>query len=116
MTNRDGSAQWRKIPIYQNLFLGNYYFYHNFGNKANNCKVNTRINYLGNGTSYKAPKKNPTSNTNIIFQKSIKKNVNPFAPLMNSDIECFKCHNFGYKSYECRIRLEPLEPNRNVQP
>lgn len=32
---------------------------------------------------------------------------------MNSDIKCFKCHNFGNKAYECRIRLEPLEKNKN---
>ena len=34
---------------------------------------------------------------------------------MNSDIECFKCHNFGHKKCDYRIRMEPFDPNRNEQ-
>jgi hypothetical protein len=66
---------------------------------------------LRNKDAYKNPKNNFLSNKNKTSQGFANRNYNSFSPLMNFNIECYKCNNFGHKAHECRSRLEPTKKN-----
>lgn len=69
----------------QTLFLGNCWSYSNFGHKYVNYKENTMKNH---------PK---------VFHGPTNRNQNCFE-VLNQDIDCFVCHNFGHKAIYCRTR------------
>ena len=50
------------------------------------------------------------------YQEHARRNYNPFAHLMNNIIKFYKCHNFGCKENECRIKLYMVKRNSNLQP
>ena len=97
---------------YQNLFLGYFFFFHDFGDKTINYRENSRNNYLRNRDVYKAPKNGFRRNTNITSQRFADINYNSFAPLMSLNIECYKCINFGHKAHECKSRLETTKQDK----
>ena len=94
---------------YQNMFLGYCFFCRNFGHKAINYRENAINNYLRNRDGYKTSKNDFMSNKNKTSQRFANKNYNSFAPLMNFNVECYKCNNFGHKAHECKSRLEPTK-------
>jgi hypothetical protein len=102
--NRNAPPRRPPTTRYQNLFLGYCFSCHNFGHKAINCRANTRYNYLRSRDIYKTTRNDYISNKTT--QEFVDINYNPFAPLMNSNVECYKCNNFGHKAHECRSRLE----------
>jgi hypothetical protein len=92
---------------YANLFHGYCFSCHNFGHKAINYRSNTGYNYLR--SIY-----NTTGNDYLCNKTShefAEKNYNSFSLLMNSNVECYKCINYGHKSHECRNILKYIGKN-----
>jgi hypothetical protein len=77
-------------PKYQNFFLGHCYSCRNFGHKAINCIINERNNYA----SYMNGENNRYGNAH----RPVNINSNPFDPLMDQNIVCYKCNNLGHKA------------------
>jgi hypothetical protein len=77
-------------PRYQNFFLGNCDTCGKFGQKAIYCRINERNNYA----SYMNGENNRYGNV----RRHVNKNYNPFDPLMDKNIVCYKCNNIGNKS------------------
>lgn len=99
MANRGAFAQPKNAPTpkYQYLFLGNYYLCRNFGHKAINCRVKVESDYI-------TPKKTSPRFLNKEAKEFANPNYNPFVPLMNNSVKCYKCHKLGHKA--CRSMLE----------
>jgi hypothetical protein len=51
--------------------------------------------------------------SNKTTQEFVDINYNPFSPLVSSNVECYKCNNFGHKAHECRSILESTRQNMN---
>jgi hypothetical protein len=85
-------------PRYQNFFLGHCYTCGNFGHKAINCRINERNNYA----SYMNGENSRYENVRRPFNR----NYNPFDPLMDQNIVCYKCNNLGHKARDCRKMKE----------
>jgi hypothetical protein len=77
-------------PRYQNFFLGHYYTCGNFGHKEINCRINERNNYA----SYMNGENSRYENVCRPFNRY----YNPFDPLIDQNIVCYKCNNLGYKA------------------
>jgi hypothetical protein len=69
-------------PRFKNFFLGHCYTCGNFGHKAINCRINERNNYA----NYMYDENNRYGNV----RRPVKINYNPFDPLMNQNIVCYK--------------------------
>jgi hypothetical protein len=69
-------------PRYQNFFVGHCYTCGNFGHKEINCRINERNNYgrYMNGANSRYG--------NVC--RPVNKNYNPFDPLMDQNIVCYK--------------------------
>jgi hypothetical protein len=87
-------------PRYQHFFLGHCYTCGNFGHKAINCRINERNNYA----SYMNGEKSRYGN----IRRPVNINYNPFDPLMDENIVCYKCNNLGHKA---QYRREMKEDN-----
>jgi hypothetical protein len=131
----------RRQPFsrYKEFFYGYNFYCSNFGYKAVNCSLRPRNEQLrfqrnkyfpqqrmiqsGNNHSH-------TANCQIKFghiqlrrarnnQQSIsRQHCNNKFDLLNNEIECYTCHNFGHKSIDCRLRnYEPdsKSPVENVK-
>jgi hypothetical protein len=85
-------------PRYQNLFLVHCYTCGNFGHKAINCRINEKNNYA----SYMNGENSRYGNV----CRPINRNYNPFDPLMDQNIVCYKCNNLGHKARDCREMKE----------
>jgi hypothetical protein len=108
-TNKNPPPRRPPTIRYQNMFLGYYFFNYNFGHKAINCRAITRYNYLRSRDIYKTTRNDYIRNRTT--QEFADKKYNPFAPLMNSNVECYKCDKFCHKSHECRSILESTGHN-----
>jgi hypothetical protein len=86
------------MPRYQNFFLGHCYTCGNFGHKEINCRINERNNYA----SYMNGENSRHENVRRPFNR----NYNPFDPLMDQNIVCYKCNNLGHKARDCREMKE----------
>jgi hypothetical protein len=80
------------------IFLGHFYTCGNFGHKAINCRINERNNY----GSYMNGENSRYENVCRPFNR----NYNPFDPLMDQNIVCYKCNNLGHKARDCREMKE----------
>jgi hypothetical protein len=89
------------MPRYQNFFLGHCHTCGNFGHKAINYRINERNNYASYMNGENSRYGNVCRPVNI--------NYNPFDPLMDENIVCYKCNNLGHKAQYCR---EMKEDNR----
>jgi hypothetical protein len=86
------------IPMYQNFYLGHCYTCGNFGHKAINCRINEMNNYA----SYLNGENSRYGNV----CRPVNRNYNPFEPLMDENIVCYKCNNLGHKAQYCREMKE----------
>jgi hypothetical protein len=59
-------------------------------------------------SDYISPKKTSPRNKNKEVQESANPNYNPFSPLVNNSVKCYKCHKLGHKAYECRSKMEGI--------
>ena len=107
-------SEFRKVetPIrsfstrYENIFLGHCYACRNFGHKAVHYKVYERNNYMRNINDYGHLKDNYVNNWSRNAQGIISKKYNPFDPLMDQNIVCYKCNNLGHKEHNFRYTKE----------
>jgi hypothetical protein len=77
----------------------------NFGHKEINCRINERNNYARNMNGVNSRYGNVRGFVNISY--------NPFDPLMDQNIVCYKCNNLGHKARDCRYMNEDA-PMPNV--
>jgi hypothetical protein len=75
-------------PRYQNFFPGHFNTCGNFGHKEINCRINERNNY--------ARYMNGANSIYGNVRRLVNINYNPFDPLMNQNIVCYKCNNLGH--------------------
>jgi hypothetical protein len=87
---------------YENIFLGHCYTCRRFGHKAIHCKINARNNYMRNINTYGYPKDNHVNSRSGNAYGFVNINYNPFDPLMDQNIVCYKCKNLGHKTRYCR--------------
>ena len=100
---------------YQNFFHGYYFYYSNFGHKIANCQIKFRDMQLRrsrNKQSLKHRTKQPMS----------RKSCTNHFDLLNSELECYNCHNFRHKAanfhmknYKADPRIKPLARNSSTQ-
>jgi hypothetical protein len=123
---RNRFAQRRQpFSMYKEFFYGYCFYCSNFGHKAVNCSLRLRHEQLrfqrnkyfpqqrmiqsSNNSSWTAncqiksghiQLRRPRNN-----QQSIsKQHCNNKFDLLNNEVECYICHNFGHKSIDCRLR------------
>ena len=131
----------RRQPFsrYKEFFYGYCFYCSNFGHKAVNCSLRPRNEQLRFQRNKYFPQQrmiqssnNPSWNANCQIksghiqlrrprnnQQSISRQhyINKF-DLLNNEVECYTCHNFGHKSIECQLRnYEPdsKSPVENVK-
>jgi hypothetical protein len=61
---------------------------------------------MRNINDYGYPRDNHVNNRSGNAYGSINKNYNPFDPLMDQNIVCYKCNNLGHKARDCRDMKE----------
>jgi hypothetical protein len=86
---------------YQTIFFGLCYACNNFGHKAVNCRSNKRNNnYFERHTQ---------RDYSIIPSETQRSSYNMFESL-STEVECYKCNNFGHMVKNCRMTVPPKEP------
>jgi hypothetical protein len=92
---------------YQNLFLGYCFSCNNFGHKAIDCRAYTRSDHVRNRNRgpYKTSKDDYVSNKTRSSHGFANINYNSFSPLLDYNIECYKCNNYGHIAHDCRSNI-----------
>jgi hypothetical protein len=91
-------------PRYQTIFFGLCYACNNFGHKVVNCRANNRnINNFESHTQKGYPRR-PS--------ETQRRSYNMFESL-STEVECYKCNNFGHMAKDCRMTVPPREPQQN---
>jgi hypothetical protein len=94
-------------PRYQTIFFGLCYACNNFGHKVVNYRANNSNN------------KNIESHTQIGYSRrpseTQRRSYNMFESL-STEVECYKCKNFGHVAKDCRMTVPPkeLQHNKNI--
>jgi hypothetical protein len=99
---------------YQNLFHGYYFHCSNFGHNIANCQIKFRDMQLRRSRDkqyLRHKSKHPMSRQHY---------TNHF-DLLNNELECYSCHNFGHKAanyhlknYKAYPRIKPLDRNAST--
>jgi hypothetical protein len=76
--------------MYESIFLGHCYACRNFGHKEIHFKINARNNSMRNINDYGYPKDNNVNNRYGNAHGFLNRNYNPFDPLMDQNIVCYK--------------------------
>jgi hypothetical protein len=92
-------------PRYQTIFLGLCYSCNNFGHKVVNCRANTK-----NINNYEGYTRNGYSRRSHEAQS---RSYNIFESL-STEVECYKCNNFGHMAKDCRLIVPPRESQQNI--
>jgi hypothetical protein len=88
-------------PRYQTMFFSLCYACNNFGHKFMNCRANSRnINNFESNTQ-KGYLRRPS--------ETQRRSYNMFESL-STEVECYKCNNFGHMAKYCRMIVPPREP------
>jgi hypothetical protein len=87
--------------MYENIFHGHCYSWRNLVHKAIHCKINARNDYVKNINDYGYPRNNHVNSRSGNAYGYVNKNYNPFDPLMDQNIICYKCNNLGHKAQDC---------------
>jgi hypothetical protein len=91
-------------PRYQTIFFGLCYACNNFGHKVVNCRANNiNINKFESHTQKGYPRR-PSETQRRIY--------NSFESL-STEVECYKCNNFGHMAKDCRMTVPPREPQQD---
>jgi hypothetical protein len=88
---------------YQQLFLGYCFSCHNFGNKSLDCKAYKN-------TYHKSVQKYGHRN-NKSSRNQRSRNYNSFSQLLNYNIKCYKCNNYGHKASNYKLLESTVKTN-----
>jgi hypothetical protein len=88
-------------PRYQTIFFGLCYACNNFGHKVVNCRANNRNNNNFESHTQRGYSRRPSETQRRIY--------NRFESL-STEVECYKCNNFGHMAKDCRMTVPPKEP------
>jgi hypothetical protein len=91
-------------PKYQIIFFGLCYACNNFGHKAVNCRANNRNNNNFESHTQRGYSRRPSETQIRIY--------NRFESL-STEVECYKCKNFGHVAKGCRMTVLPKIPQQN---
>jgi hypothetical protein len=91
-------------PRYQTIFFGLCYACNNFGHKVVNCRANNRNNNNFESHTQRGYSKRPS--------ETQRRSYNRFESL-STEVECYKCNNFGHMAKYCRMTVPPKEPQQN---
>jgi hypothetical protein len=86
---------------YQTIFFGLCYACNNFGHKVVNCRANNKNNNNFESHTQRGYLGRPSETQRIIY--------NMFESL-STEVECYKCNNFGHMDKDCRMAVPPKEP------
>jgi hypothetical protein len=86
-------------PRYQTIFFGLCYACNNFGLKDVNCRANNFESHTQRGYSIRP-------------SKTKRRSYNKFESL-STEVECYKCNNFGHVAKNYRMTVPPKEPQQN---
>jgi hypothetical protein len=89
---------------YQTIFFGLCYACNNFGHKAINCRANNRNNNHFESHTQRGYSRRPS--------ETQRRSYNMFESL-STEVECYKCNNFGHMAKDCRMTVPPKEPQQN---
>jgi hypothetical protein len=90
-------SRWNHTIRYQNSFFGYCYSCNGFGHKEIDCRTNVRGSYM--------------RNNNRDTHGFSRRNYNSFSPLLNYNIICYNCNNYGHiaKFYRSDFRKNQKE-------
>jgi hypothetical protein len=91
-------------PRYQTIFFGLCYACNNFGHKVVNCRANNRNNNNFESHTQRGYSRRPS--------ETQRRSYNRFESL-STEVECYKCNNFGHVAKDCRMTVPPKEPQQN---
>jgi hypothetical protein len=86
---------------YPRIFLVYCFACSNFGHKAINCRAYRKKNLKVK--NYILKDKQEANRVKI-------RNYNSFSPLQEGNLQCFRCHNHGHKSINCRLTEVSEQP------
>ena len=89
---------------YQNFFSSLCYACNNYGHKAIDCRTYTRYRNGWGRNRYENSKYQEEENYVRRSQLAPNRNYNRFG-VLSYDIECYRYHNFGHITRDCRSRL-----------
>jgi hypothetical protein len=116
---RNRFAQRRQpFSRYKEFFYGYCFYCSNFGHKAVNCSLRLRHEQLRLQRNKYFPQQRMMIQSRNNQQSISRQHCNNKFDLLNNEVECYTCHNFGHKSIECRLRnYEPdsKSPAENVK-
>jgi hypothetical protein len=101
---RAPSFRRSSTPRYQTIFFGLCYACNNFGHKAVNCRANNRNNNNFESHTQRGYSRRPS--------ETQRRSYNRFESL-STEVECYKCNNFGHVAKNCRMTVPPKEPQQN---
>jgi hypothetical protein len=101
---RAPSFRRSSTPRYQTIFFGLCYACNNFGHKIVNCRA-----YNGNNNNFESHTQRGYSRRPSETQR---RSYNRFESL-RTEMECYKCNNFGHMAKKCRMTIPPKEPQQN---
>jgi hypothetical protein len=129
---RNRPAQRRQpFSRYKDFFYGYCFYCSNFGHKAVNCSLrfrheqsrHPRNKYLPQQRMRQPSNKQPQiANCQIKFrdmqlrrsrnnkQSMSRQRCNNHFDLLNNEVECYNCHNFGHKAANCHLKNYKADP------
>jgi hypothetical protein len=100
---RNRFAQRRQpFSRYKEFFYGYCFYCSNFGHKAVNCSLRLRHKQL----RFQRNKYLPQQRMRSTSRQCCNNNFD----LLNNEIECYNCHNFGHKAANCHLKNYKANP------
>jgi hypothetical protein len=119
------------FPRYKEFFYGYCFYCSNFGHKAVNCFLRLRHEHLKFPRNKYLPQQRMIQQSNkpsqiancqinsrdmqlrrsrIYKQSMSRQRCNNNFDLLNNEIECYNCHNFGHKAANCHLKNYKADP------
>jgi hypothetical protein len=100
---RNQFAQRRQpFSRYKEFFYGYCFYCSNFGHKAVNCSLRLRHKQLRFQRNKYLPQQRMRSTSRQLCNNNF--------DLLNNEIECYNCHNFGHKAANCHLKNYKADP------
>jgi hypothetical protein len=96
--------QRSSTPRYQTIFFGLCYACNNFGHKVVNCRANNRNNNNFESHTQTGYSRRPS--------ETQRRSYNRFESF-STEVECYKCNNFGHMAKNYRMAVPVKEPQQN---